>query len=415
MNQLAQAAQAAMQSGRLEESAALWAHVLALAPSHPFALFHLGQHELHRGDAAAARDYFRRAMAVAPGEPELALNLSFACRAMRDVPGESAAIAQALAIDAYYYPALMAKAGLLERQGQRRLAARTYADVLKIVPPVEHVPMELRSQLEHAQAMVDENAQTLTAFLNDRLSEIRNRLGGADFSRLDACRDALTGRARIYTQKPTMLHFPGLPAIQYYDNADFEWLREVESGTQAIRDELEALLASQAQGFAPYVQHPAGAPLNQWAELNHSPRWSAYFLWKDGRRVENRCPRTAEILSHAPLCDMKNFAPTVFFSTLDPHTRIPPHSGDSNARLIVHLPLVVPGQCYFRVGNETREWKVGHAWIFDDTIEHEAWNDSDKLRVILIFDIWNPYLTVAERALVGELLNASNDYYRENG
>ena len=99
------------------------------------------------------------------------------------------------------------------------------------------------------------------------------------------------------------------------------------------------------------------------------------------------------------------------FSLLSPHTHIPAHSGETNARLLVHLPLIVPGNCRFRVGNETRDWKEGQAWIFDDTINHEAWNDSDDLRVILMIDVWNPYLSQAERAMVSELLNGVSEYY----
>jgi aspartyl/asparaginyl beta-hydroxylase (cupin superfamily) len=85
------------------------------------------------------------------------------------------------------------------------------------------------------------------------------------------------------------------------------------------------------------------------------------------------------------------------FSILQPRTRIPPHTGSSNIRTTIHLPLVVPPGCGFRVGAETREWVEGEAWAFDDTIEHEAWNDSDQVRAILILDGWNPFLTEAER------------------
>jgi aspartyl/asparaginyl beta-hydroxylase (cupin superfamily) len=88
------------------------------------------------------------------------------------------------------------------------------------------------------------------------------------------------------------------------------------------------------------------------------------------------------------------------FSILQPRTRIPPHTGFSNVRSTVHLPLVVPEGCGFRVGGETREWRPGHAWAFDDTIEHEAWNDSDRPRAILILDVWNPLLTDVEQAAV---------------
>jgi len=109
--------------------------------------------------------------------------------------------------------------------------------------------------------------------------------------------------------------------------------------------------------------------------------------------------------------DAENFGPTIMFSVLAPRTHIPPHSSVTNARLVVHLPIIVPPSCRFRVGNETREWRSGKAWVFDDTINHEAWNDSDEYRIILMIDIWNPLLTVAERELVTALLNGMNEYY----
>ena len=94
-----------------------------------------------------------------------------------------------------------------------------------------------------------------------------------------------------------------------------------------------------------------------------------------------------------------------------PTTHIPPHTGSTNARLLVHLPLILPGPARFRVGNELRSWRMGEAWAFDDTIEHEAWNDADQLRVILIFDVWNPLLTEAERDLVTAMMLAKRDFY----
>jgi aspartyl/asparaginyl beta-hydroxylase (cupin superfamily) len=103
---------------------------------------------------------------------------------------------------------------------------------------------------------------------------------------------------------------------------------------------------------------------------------------------------------------MKGRTPSAMFSVLKPRTRIPPHTGVTNARLVAHLPLVVPEGCGFRVGNETRQWVPGTAWVFDDTIEHEAWNDSDRPRAILIFDVWHPALTPAERAMVTAMAEA---------
>jgi aspartyl/asparaginyl beta-hydroxylase (cupin superfamily) len=73
----------------------------------------------------------------------------------------------------------------------------------------------------------------------------------------------------------------------------------------------------------------------------------------------------------------------------------------------VHLPLIVPEGCRFRVGGDTRSWEVGRAWVFDDTIDHEAWNTSDELRAILIFDVWNPYITPIERDLLRSFYDAT--------
>jgi aspartate beta-hydroxylase len=219
----------------------------------------------------------------------------------------------------------------------------------------------------------------------------------------------------MYQPQPVMPHYADLPPIQFHDDDLFPWMAGLESNADVIRDELVGLLAEGRDEFRPYVQHPAGAPLEQWAELNHSPRWSTYFLWEHGRPVEahcERCPRTAAVLAGLPMAELPKFSPTAMFSCLEARTTIPPHCGETNTRLIVHLPLIVPAGCWFRVGNETREWRYGKAFVFDDTIEHEARNDSDELRVVLIFDVWTPYLAPAERELVGGLVNAVRDYYR---
>jgi aspartyl/asparaginyl beta-hydroxylase (cupin superfamily) len=81
-----------------------------------------------------------------------------------------------------------------------------------------------------------------------------------------------------------------------------------------------------------------------------------------------------------------------------------------NARLICHLPLVVPPGCGFRVADQVREWREGELLIFDDSIEHEAWNESASDRILLIFDIWRPELDEAERRAVAALFEAVDAY-----
>jgi aspartyl/asparaginyl beta-hydroxylase (cupin superfamily) len=189
---------------------------------------------------------------------------------------------------------------------------------------------------------------------------------------------------------------------------------ELEAATDEIRAELLRVLAADREGLQPYLDFQANLPLDQFRELNRSRRWSAYFLWSKSKPVPAhiaRCPTTARILETTPRCRIDERAPTAFFSILDANTKIPPHHGVTNTRCTVHLPLVVPPDCGFRVGATTREWVPGKAWLFDDTIEHEAWNLSDTPRAILLFDVWNPLLTAAERDMVTTATEVFVRYY----
>ncbi|WP_245648698.1 aspartyl/asparaginyl beta-hydroxylase domain-containing protein [Sphingomonas sanxanigenens] len=248
--------------------------------------------------------------------------------------------------------------------------------------------------LEHGHALVQKADQDIDA-------TIRAALGSRSTvsQRLEHCLDILAGRRSIYVHKPAGLHFPYLPAIQFFDRALFPWLESFEAQSSVILEELLRLIREGVTG-GPYVRVAAGEPVNQWRDLNNSVDWSAVFLWKDGNRVDEiarRCPATMAALAKVSMLDIAGRGPTAMFSLLRPGTHIPPHHGVTNTRAVVHLPLIVPAGCRFRVGSETRAWPSGEAWIFDDTIEHEAWNDGTEMRAVLIFDVWNPYLDEAEK------------------
>ena len=123
-----------------------------------------------------------------------------------------------------------------------------------------------------------------------------------------------------------------------------------------------------------------------------------------------RCPKTTEVMKNLPLVFSGKRCPNVLFSRLKQGSRIPPHHGMINTRLICHLPLIVPTRCGFRVGNDVREWVPGKVWLFDDTVEHEAWNDSGEDRILLIFEVWKPGLTDSEKNFMTRLLEAVDAY-----
>ncbi len=388
--------------------------VLAIAPDHPRALNSLGNFALNRGDAPTAKTMLERAATLEPARPEIWFNLSAVYRADNNAGAELQALERCLALDPYFVMALLSKAILHERQGSLKAASRDYESALTIIGPQQVGNPGMAQALAHGREVVAANNRALEAHLETRLAPVRRSHASADFSRVEECLNIKLGKQKLFVQQPTFLAFPALPAICFYDRALFPWIDTIEAATDDIRAELKQALAAEAKEFVPYVAHPGGAPLNQWAELNHSPRWSAYHLLQLGKAVAAHtalCPKTMAALAEVGQPQVPGNAPNAFFSQLAPRTRIPAHTGMTNTRLTVHLALTVPDGCGYRVGGDVRPWQEGKAWVFDDTIEHEAWNDSDQPRVVLIFDVWNPFLSEAERAMVSAMIDGMNGYY----
>ena len=409
-----QASKAAGAAGRGSEADQLLARAAQLAPAHPAVLNELGLRMMQRGDAAKARELFQRATQIDPNHPSLWSNLAASLSALNLPREEMEAVERALALEPRHLAALLQKGALIEARGDVRNAARAYRNALATVPSGATVAPTVSAEVERARAAVNADNATLSAALEQHLAPIRDRHGGGVFRRVDRCVELLTSQRRRYLPEPTFMYFPEIPAVEFFERGQFPWLDAIEAATDDIREELSAVLVSDRAGLEPYIAYPDGIPLDQWRELNKSRRWSAYFLWNQGApQLAHlaRCPRTRQALEAAPQCDVGGHAPTAFFSILDAGTNIPPHSGVTNTRLTVHLPLIVPSDCSFRVGNETREWIPGQAWVFDDTIEHEAWNRSDAPRAVLIFDIWNPFLSEAERDLVRATTEFFTAYY----
>jgi aspartyl/asparaginyl beta-hydroxylase (cupin superfamily) len=250
---------------------------------------------------------------------------------------------------------------------------------------------------------VDGRKRDLADAVEAGLAEAMDRASERDRRRAKAAVEMMLGKRRVYANQCHGFFYPFLPADEFFDRGHFPRLDELEAATPLIREELQAVLASRDPGLSPYIDMPAGTPENLWSRLDKSPDWSALHLWRDGERIDAVCaraPRTAELVESLPLARIPGRAPAVFFSILKAGKRIPPHTGVTNIRSIIHLPLVVPEGCGFRVGGETREWREGSAFVFDDTIEHEAWNDSLSDRTVLILDCWNPHLSEDERAMI---------------
>lgn len=306
---------------------------------------------------------------------------------------------------------LIARGDALMAVDDGRGATAFYRQAVHVARELGRVDADLVEPLKRAHATIQTQTAAYEAHLQSRLKAAGFDAGRSS-ERFSLSLDLMAGRKRPYFQEPRFYLFPGLPQIEYESRDRLPWLDPVERAAPAIRAELQALLTEPAL-FRPYVESREDRPNGDQAGMLDNPDWSAIFLWKDGveqPEIASRCPATLEALASVPLCRIPGRTPSILFSKLSAGARIPPHNGMINTRLICHLPLITPPGCRLRVGNTVREWRDGVAWAFDDTIEHEARNDSEQDRIILIFDVWKDEITPEERGLITAMFGAIDAY-----
>lgn len=369
---------------------------------------------LARADAAAARGQMNEALSliqplVESGQADFDTLLKAASlfRANAEPRKALAVIDQALAIEPLHFFALFMRAWLLEQLADPD-AANAYGIALAQRGGAP-LPPQMEQPVKRAQDLYDRYNMASYDKMVAAMDDLTDR--ATDLERLRLRRFA-SNNARItrpYHCEPTYFHFPGLYEAEFHHRSFFPWIEEIEDATDEIREELRAVMEAEGAELVPYVQYTDQVPMRQWKPLNNNLDWTAIHLLYQGERVEENarlCPRTMDLLAKVNPPRLDGNAPNAMFSLLKPHVTIPPHHGVANFRLVCHLPLIVPEKCWFRVGASRHEWKEGELIIFDDSIEHEAANESDDLRVVLIFDTWHPGLSELEREAIAAALGA---------
>jgi len=368
-----------------------------------------GTAALQAGDARTARKHFERIVATGQANAGAWLALALACNELGDHAAMVPAMERALALDPNNIRALVLKGDHLVNTGQSRAATAFYSTAVNVASQAKSLPPGLIQVAQHAEEMYRRINSQLEAHVRAQLGNFAATGGSSRFAQSV---EILMGKKQRYVQEPRAFFFPELANIQFFPREMFPWLAGLEAATADIRGELEQLLG-EGEGFVPYIRARTDAPTRNDHPLLNNDAWSAFFLWKDGAPVPGnaeRCPKTLAALADLPLSRIAGRTPSILFSRLQPGAHIPPHTGFLNTRLICHLPLIVPPNCHLRVGNEQREWRDGEAWVFDDTIEHEARNGSDRSRVVLIFDTWRPELTLEERDRIAALMAAIDSF-----
>lgn len=370
---------------------------------------------LRAGNAGQAEALLLQVIAAGGAAASTWLALAFARVNQGSAEAALAAVNEALALEPRNLRALLFKGDHLDRMGQSRPALNFYQGAIRVATSLsrDQIPQDVMQGLARAQSVLERSSVDYEAFLLESLS--KDGFDGRKHPRIMETLQIAFGKQPIQLQQPTRFYFPELPQRAFYEREEFAWVAEVESHTAAIRAELETL-ATEAD-FRPYLEADGTQPeLNDRGNLG-SMDWSACYVWRSGEEVQEiseRCPSVTRALAGAPLCRIPGQTPSVLFSRLAPDSAIAPHHGLVNTRLICHLPLVVPAGCgELRVGNYHRGWREGELLIFDDSVQHEAWNDSDRARTVLLFDIWRPELSEEERHWVARILEMVTSYAKE--
>jgi aspartate beta-hydroxylase len=421
-----EAARALADQGRMLEAEQAFLALLRDAPDDVDALNFLAICAHGRNRFYEALSFLDRARSVRPDDATTLTNLGVLHREQGRLDEAHAAFKRSVQLMPDFFVARLRLGEVLQTLGRDREALPAYFGAIMAAQrdgrwlSLETTAPALQPLVTHAMRVVASGRHELFFALLDPL---RERHGAAALARVEkSLAIYLAELPADYPdpkQRPKFLYFPDLPTQRFLGREQFPWYADLEAQTAAIREEMLAVLAEDRH-FEPFLGHiDDQQTLQDYLRGDRgTPAWNAFFFHRHGVRDEAnalRCPRTAAALDAAPLCRIREHAPEACFSVLTPGSHILPHHGVTNTRVVTHLPLVVPSDCALVVGGEARSWEEGVCFTFDDTFEHEAWNRSADTRVVMLMDVWNPYLTEIERTALTELIGAIGDFNRAAG
>jgi len=416
--------------GRMLEAERAFSDLLRANPADVDALNFLAVCAHGRGRADEALDLLLQARHANPGDAATLVNLGSLQRERARLDEAQAAFAEAVRL-APDIPAARLRLGeVLEARGLLREALPVYYGAIMTAQKrnswlsEETTEPALRPLVMHAMRAIDSGRRALFTGL---LAPLREMHGDIPLRRVARCLATWLGDLRpAYAdpaQRPTFLYMPDLPSTRFFERDLFPWYDAIEAHTMSIRAEMQAVFAGGGEGFEPFFGHfdEKNARIEDHLrnDRGEAPIWDAFFFYRHGTRYDAnaaRCPITAAALDATPLCRIREHAPEVCFSVLTPGSHILPHRGVTNTRVVTHLPLVVPpGDLALNVSGELMRWQEGRCFSFDDTFEHEAWNRAGETRVVLLFDVWNPYLTPVECEALTVLIGGIGDFNHAAG
>lgn len=363
-------------------------------------------------DPAAAREMARKALAGAAPDPRFWVVAGHASRLLEDWADLEVVADGLLTAAPNAILGLIWKADCLSKRGELQKASVHYTAALRAAEEADALPEPTQRDLQRVKKEIEEIRRTYSWHLDGHLRsrgitpENCSRSFAEAFAAL-----AGTHEPPIGLQRPSMLHYPGLPERCYYERDNFDWTAGLEAASEDIRTEFEA--ARVQPGALQSLGERRTEDLADGGGAQGVPDLSAYLLWNNGAPDKDhlaQCPKTAALLESFPRPQFPNTSPIAAFWRFAPETRIMPRNGLLNSRLIGHLPLIVSAACGLAVNGERRAWEAGKLIVFDDSIEHEIWNEGETEAVVLLFDIARPEIDDADQKALAALFEAVDSF-----
>jgi aspartate beta-hydroxylase len=401
-----------LRNGRLAEAARACERVLETSPDDVEALNVCSLASMRDNKFHRAVAMLQRAASIAPDDAITQHNLGRAYEAIGDTDAAVTALGRSVRLQPGYHVARMRLAALLDARGDLARAVPQYSRALADAQRLGRW-LDAATTPPAWQEVVRRGVEVVRVHRRAALFAVLEpyvaKYGREALARVEQCLRSYLREIELKSpdprQAPSFLYFPGMPATPYFDRNLFPWIEEFEAQTDRIRDELEAVLPSEHGRERVFTSDEIE---QQNLRGDTGPvTWNGYYFYRHGERRDDnaaRCPVTAAAIDALPLSRVPGHGPEVLYSVFTPGTHLLPHQGVTNTRVVGHLPLIIPEACALKVGGEVHEWREGRVVVFDDTYEHEAWNRGERTRVVMIFDLWNPYMTEPEREAFRDLV-----------
>jgi aspartate beta-hydroxylase len=405
------------QAGQANKAAALHQQVLSTDAQNTQSLTYIGLWHLAFGRVNEAIAMLEQVVALQPRALLVYGKLGTCYQMLDQWPKALNYYRQVIKLDPNNVDAYIHAGLALQRLGQTQYAAAAFSIALQLRPQLSNVPQSStapRQKREMISQMIGMAQQQIQSIYQQVYEEVAQEIGQKSCKRfLQMLEIELGMRPPEYSderQRPFESYMPGLPSQPWFERSDFDWCDALEAQSEALTQEFVKVVDNEI-ALRPYVRGSKGG--GDWSNLADSLEWSSLHLYENGRGQKDalkRYPKTANALTQLPLVECAGHCPEAFFSILRAGTQLPAHFGQANYKLTAHLPLIIPPDCGIKVGGETRNWTLGQCLVFNDTFLHNAWNNSQQDRAVLIFEVWNPHVEAAEIAAIQMLYQRLNQW-----